>query len=265
MIKVNVDLSQVFEIREYQQRIQAYAEEYSAILAKAAYGKMLELAEQRLHSRRELFIENLFLNQVEPGKWAVVLGKKAEWIEDGTTSRNMIEDLLSWKSGKRVKTSKDGVRSRVIPFNHTKGGLQSPAQRALSSAVKEALRERGIDTPTGGKRSKKLGSFNITDKPISTATLRIGAGPVGQVAQGKASGIPILKGVVAAQKFKAKTGKVSVQALTFRTVSDRSRPGSWDHPGNEPTNIMSDAASWSEKEAEKYVMEMMDKVSKEKG
>ncbi len=261
MIKVNVDLSQIFEIKSYQQRIQAYAEQYSAFIAESAYSKMRELAEQKLHYRRELFLENLSLTKVDAGKWSIVLGKKAEWIEDGTLPRNMIPDLLS---GKKAKTSKDGSKYVIVPFNHTKGAPTSAAQAALSRVVKDELRDRGLDKPLKGKKNRKnfqLGAFDVTDKPISTAALRIGAGPIGRVAQGAASGIPLLKGVQVYQKVR--TGKVSVQALTFRTVSDKSSPESWNHPGNEPADIMKEAVEWSEKEAEVYVSEMMDKVAKE--
>lgn len=256
MITLTFNLSEVFEIKDFKEECEKLAEEYSALLAKAAYGKAIELANVKLHSRRELFVENLFLNQRDPKDWALVLDRKAAWIEDGTVPRNMRPDFLK---SRKAKMSKDGKKYIRIPFNHTKGGALTPAQARLSQTVRDELRNRNMDQTDGKKRSKLVGNFDILNKPISTNRVPIGTGPKGQVAQG-VTGIPILKGVQVKQKFKAKTGTTSIRAMTFRTVSEGSNPGAWMHPGNEATGILDETAEWAQKEAEQYVERMIKKL-----
>jgi len=92
-------------------------------------------------------------------------------------------------------------------------------------------------------------SLDISNKPISTAGLRIGAGPLNQTAQGRVGGGAILKGVrIYQREVKTKGGesKVGRFVMTFRTASSRQAgSGKWHHPGTQPTNLMEDGFKWA--------------------
>lgn len=235
-------------------KCELYASEYSNALAKETYAKVLELADQRLHSRKATFMDNLYLNPGDKGSWSIILGPKAMWIEDGMDAHSMIQSMLR---SRKTKSGKNG-RYLVVPFEHTRGGNVTPAQASLHQTVKSEMSRLKMDS-AWSSRSKKIGSFNVGDRPTSTHDLPIGKGPKGQVAQG-VTGIPLLKGVNVYQKHSIKNGVTKIHALTFRTVSEHSHPGSWQHPGNQPVNIMKDAAEWAERQAGDYLAKILERL-----
>jgi hypothetical protein len=76
---------------------------------------------------------------------------------------------------------------------------------------------------------------------------------VGGVRQGP-TGIPFLQNVTVYQSpdKKSKSG-VKRSIFTFRTVSSKQGQGRWEHPGNEPMNLMEDALEWARKEWESTI------------
>lgn len=254
MFTIDLDFSEIFELKDLKLKCELYAAEYSNALAKETYGKVMEWADQRLHSRKGTFMDNLYLNPTDKNSWSIVLGPKAAWIEDGQDAHSMIQAMLK---SRKVKTGKQG-KYLIVPFEHTRGGNFTPAQASLRQTVKSEMSRLKMDS-AWSSRSKKIGSFNVGDRPTSTHSLPIGKGPKGQAAQG-VTGIPILHGVNVYQKHSIKSGVTKINAFTFRTISEHSHPGSWQHPGNAPTNIMKDAAEWAEKQAETYLAKIIERL-----
>jgi len=240
MFELKFDLSDLMDLGEMQSKCEDLSAKYSKELAEATYGKVVEIAEKKLNTRKERFLKGLSMDNPGKAEWSVVLDEKVVWIDDGLSPYDQKEALL--KTG--AKTSASGSRYKVIGFEH-KGG--TPAQSSLTQTIQAELGRRKA---TG----QNIDKFNIMDAPMSTSALKIGAGPKGQVAQGAASGIPLLKGVnMIRNSSNIKTRQLNEKAVTFRTVSDNSPGDSWKHPGLEKTGIFDEATEWAEKEAETYL------------
>lgn len=233
----------------------------AAQLTAATHAKIVELANQKLHTRRGPFMDALSYFQVDETTFVVNLDASARWIDDGMDPHNMLDDLLK---SKKVKRAKDGSAYLVVPFQHNKAKQQlTPAQQKLLNTIKKELAKvdstpNGIESDASGK--PKLGlvrSLDIMKAPISTAAMRVGRGPRGHVAQGP-TGIPLLQGVRVYQKpFKDKAGdqKMGRFVMTFRVASSKqkSQGGRWDHPGTPPMNLMEEGLKWALNEWESKI------------
>lgn len=251
MLGLNIDLSEILGFLSLEEAATTEMNKVAAALTMATRGKATEIASQKLHTRRKMFVENLSHFQIDDDTWCVNLDAKAVWIDEGMDEHNMLADLLK---SKKAKTAKDGSKYLVVPFQQNKGKQeQTPAQQALLGTIKKALKDvdatpNGIEMDQAGK--PKLGlvrELDITQKPISTANLRIGAGPINKVAQGATGGIPLLKGIRIYQSEYDKgdgTKGVRRDVMTFRVASSKQQ-GKWNHPGTEATNIMDEAADWA--------------------
>ena len=253
MFYLNLDTSEIQDLLALPDIAEDELHKAAANLTAATKAHIVEQANERLHSRRGMFLDALTHFQVDATTWVVNLDKSARWIDEGLSEHNMLDDLLKSKKAKRAK---DGSTYLVVPFqlNKAKQNL-TPAQQSLLNTVKKEL-ERVGETPNkvvldaAGK--PKLGlvrSLNVTQGPISTQALRLGKGPRGQVAQGP-TGIPLLQGVRVYQKeLKDKDGgtKVGRFVMTFRVASSKQRGmgGRWDHPGVPPTNLMEEGLNWA--------------------
>jgi hypothetical protein len=122
----------------------------AAKLSVQAHLHIVELAQEGLHARREMYLKGLSApKQVSTGTWVISLGPQAVWIDNGLPSHSMIPDLLrkspygNAKSG--PKTSSDGSTYRVIPFEHMKGpSRQTQAEKTLTDTIKSAFKEQNI-------------------------------------------------------------------------------------------------------------------------
>jgi hypothetical protein len=213
--------------------------------------KVRELAAQKLHTRRKMFVDNLKYHKVDDATYVVVLDKKVSWIDDGQTPWSMLESLLGSKKAKRAK---DGSRYIVIPFDHSPGKGKTnatAAQQDLINTVKTELKKRGIPfgkiekDAQGNAKMGRLHSFDIMNAPTKKdpgpGQRR---GPVGEVMQGN-TGNPFLQGVTVYQS-QGKNGKPQRNILTFRVASSKhQKDAKWEHPGNAPVNIMEQAAEWA--------------------
>lgn len=268
MFRINIDSSEIIDLLGIDEASTGEMNKAAAALTAATKAKAIELANQKLHTRRKMFIEALDHFQVDENTWVVSLDAKAVWIDEGMPEHSMLPDLLK---SKKAKTAKDGSKYVVVPFKHNKGKqLQTPAQQALLNTIKKELRAVGT-TPNQIELTKegkpKLGlvrSLDITQRPLSTADLRIGAGPRGHVAQGP-TGIPLLKGIRVYQKEVQKSdGTTGIQrdVMTFRVASSKHEAqGRWHHPGIEGANIMDEAAAWARNEWDsKIAPSLMDRI-----
>jgi hypothetical protein len=221
-------------------------------LTVSTHAKMVELAQDALHTRRKTFLDGLKIFQADDNTWVISLDASARWTIDGIKQHEMIDDLL--KKGKR---SADGSVYKVIPFRLNKQKQQmTAAQQSLLATVKKELAKVGT-TPNqiemNAQGQPKLGlvrSLDINTKPKSTRALRIGGGPYGDVAQGSTGGIPLLRGVrVYQEKIKDKDGgeKVGRFVATFRVVSSKQKgSGKWIYPGLDPVDIFEQSMEWAQ-------------------
>lgn len=265
MLLINLDISALVQLRDQlEPSIRNAMRIHGQRLTAATHAHILELAKQKLHSRRKAFEEGLTIFEAEKGVWVINLDKKARWIDDGMDEHEMIDDLLK---SKKAKTGKDGSRYMSIPFDHSPGkGKTSttPAQQDLASTIKAELKKRGIPFgkletgPTGAPKLGTLHKFDIMKEPLKAVQgPGQGKGPIGQVRQGP-TGIPFLQGITISQKKvkDKKTGKESVQRgiMTFRTVSSKMKgSGRWVHPGLKPLHMMDDGYRWAMREWESRI------------
>ena len=271
LFTVNLDLSALADLKLLKPIAESIAKKALQSLAAATYAHLIEQANKKLHTRRQMFIDALSFASDSRGDFvSIVLDESAVWIDEGLNPYNMLEGLL--KSDK-AKTAKDGSKYLVIPFEHGGGPTQNtPSQMTLLNSVKNALKSKGIPykkierNVDGSAKMGLLHSFDISDQPTKTSDgVGQGQGPIGEVMQGwsadKKSGTPLLAGVRVYQgKAKGKKGEDIIKraVMTFRVASSKhaSQEGRWDHPGVEAQDLMKEASEWA-------VREWENKLSKE--
>jgi hypothetical protein len=257
LFSINVDLSEIAELLDLKQGLKSASDAAARDLAAMTHAKATELAGERLHSRREMFVEALKYHQVEDGVWLVSLEARARWIDDGQPEHSQLDALLASPKAKRAK---DGSKYLVIPFDHSPGQgktTTTAVEQDLINVIKSEMKRRGIPfgkietDASGAAKIGKLHSFDITNLPIKNADgPGMGHGPKGDVRQGP-TGTPFLQGVSVYQGA-GKSGKVKRSIMTFRIASSKHKgQGRWDHPGNAGTNILDDAAKWAAETFEK--------------
>jgi hypothetical protein len=257
MFYINIDASALQDLLDIGDAANDAMASAARDLSAATRGKIVELAQEKLHTRRSMYLDALTHFQLDDNTFVVNLDKSARWIEDGMPEHSMLDDLLK---SKKVKRAKDGSAYLIVPFQHNKGKSSlSPAQQGLLATIKKELAKVGatpnkIEMDSGGK--PKLGlvrSLDITKAPISSGAHPIGKGPRGHVAQ-SASGTPLLKGVRIYQKeIKDKSGesKIGRFVMTFRVASSKQKGGlgpagsKWDHPGLQAANLMEEGMKWA--------------------
>lgn len=222
-------------------------------LTKMTHNHIVEQANKRLHTRRQMYIDGLSFFQMDEDTFVVNLDAKVRWIDDGMPAHNMIDDLLK---SKKAKTAKDGSKYMVVPFQHNKGNTQmTQAQQDLRNTIQAELKKRDIPygkLEQGSDGKPKIGllhKFDIMKDPIKTQSgPGQGHGPVGAVRQGP-TGIPFLQGVrIYQHNTKNPDGSTSPKRsiMTFRVVSSKMKgQGKWDHPGNEAIKLMDEAYDWA--------------------
>jgi hypothetical protein len=261
MFFVNIDVSEIQKLLNLPEVINEEVKAAGRELTTQVHAYIVKKAEEKLHTRREMFLNGLNFAQVNEDTWVISLDANARWIDDGLKKGSMLDGLLG---SPKAKTSKDGEKYIVVPFQHNKGPTQStPAQQNLLSTVKQEMAKFKI--PYGklemdAKGQPKLGllhQLDITKKPLKTHQgPGQGHGPTGSVIQGP-TGIPYLQGIQIYQRqVKGADGKDSVKRyiMTFRVASEKHRDeGRWEHPGLPPVNIFDDAAKWAADQWEKEI------------
>jgi hypothetical protein len=198
-----------------------------------AFSKANELANEKLHSTRKTFQENLSYKELAPGVWSIELDEKAMWIEENVDAHSMVNDLLR----KNAKINKKGQKYKVIPFDHSKpSSEQTTKAKEFSEMIKSELKARQIPlkkiekNSDGSPKLGKLHSFNIqSPKPTKMAQY------------------PVLSGLSIYQS-KDKKGKVRRDVLTFRVVtSEHQNRGLWWYPGKKGAYILDETFSFIER------------------
>jgi len=265
LLHFNIDLSDLLSIADITEGIQKEADRAAAELAAMTQGKIIELAAEKLHSRREMYVEHLHLGE-EDGVHMVVLDASVRWVEDGQPAWDMLPSLLA---SKNAKTAKDGSRYAIVNFAHggpNKSGTgklgpatNGPIQQDLVNTIQEAMRSKKIPwgkiekDQNGQAKLGRLHNFSIMTKPTKTQEgPGMGKGPLGQVRQGN-TGIPFLQDV-SVHQFKDAKGKVQRSISTFRIASSKQKgTGKWLHPGNKPMYLFEEAAAWAQDMWEKEI------------
>lgn len=263
MLRLTLDIEGLKDLLELPGRARQAMNDAARDLTAMAHARALELASQRLHVRRKMYVDALSIHQVNDSTWFLQLEAKSVWIEDGMTPHNMIDDLLK------------GRRSRVIPFRHGPAQLATPPQQDIINAVRTAMKKRGVPwgkierDEHGQPRFGRLHSFSVMHAPLKTGDgPSQGHGTVGDVRQGPndrqrvgggpaGGGRPFLQGVSVYQRPKG-GGSVERDVVTFRTVSESQRGQMiWNHPGLQPAGIFDSVHDWLTTTWEKDIAPMV--------
>ena len=227
------------EMKNFKVEVEAALQDGVKNLAAMTHAKVAELASEKLHGRRQQYMDNLDFEEVVPGLWVVSLDQAALWIEEGRKAGDMTEDLLR----KGAKTAKDGSRYKAIPFDQAKPSSQlTPFGNDMVKKLKNELRKQGIPYkklelgPNGSPRIGKLHEFNI-ESPRPT----------------KRASTPALFGVSIHQTL-GKSGRVKRSIMTFRIVSSKHKGTRWIHPGAEGEKFFEKAFEWAQETFEKEIL-----------
>jgi len=271
MIGVNVDLSGIDGLRDFQAVVEAEAADANRRLAASAYAHAVELATRELTSRREKYLQALSFFE-QDGVAIIQLDASALWVEDGMSPHNMLDSLLS---SPKAKIGKDGQKYLVVPFDHSPGHgatNTTPYQLDLVNTVRREMAKRKIPwakierDDQGRPKLGRLHRFSVNSSPIKTGPgPGMGRGPVGDVRQGPnarqlvgggpgGGGTPFLAGVGVYQSAGA-GGSVKRSVMTFRVASsEHYGQERWDHPGLEPKRILSRTADWAEEQVKNVIV-----------
>lgn len=206
-------------------------------LGDAAIKHAEKLSQENLPgSLSDIYKNNLYIEQISDNVVEVGIREEALFIEEGRKS-GFMDELLTQKSGSDVKTSKEGHKYRIIPFEHSTSGKGTPSTEKdnMVSELKNFLRSQNVRysktralevDESGSPRIGKIHSFNIKDMKASKR----------KSVQGLSKN---LQGVAVYQNENPQTGKVERNIMTFRVISEKSKDsGKWEHPGRPPENIL---------------------------
>jgi len=268
---VTLDLSELYSLGlSVDEKFRKVAHEAQIHLAQQTYGKIVEMASEKLHSRRQIFLENLKIEEGGgPGQDSTItLLGKAVWIDEGLPPDYLFKALIE---GPKSKMGEHG-RYNVVPFNHGPGNGPTNTtsyNMDLVNAVKESMKKQKIPwakiktDDQGRPVIGKIASVNSTkiSHPIKTQNgPGMGVGAIGLPRQGH-TGIPFLQGAAVYQRMDKHFDEIKhieVESpgryvLTFRTASE-AHPEKWHHPGLPPMNFMKDGYEWAMNTLEKEIL-----------
>ncbi len=203
-------------------------------LAQSAYSEVIRLANQRLKSTKQDYVNAVTFESVGENIYVITLnGKAANATEDGYGSFDMKPGLLS---GPNSKVTAKGTRFNTVPFSYQPNSNAPAGQKILDlrSAVKALIKDRGID--------------KIIKNPS-------GEPKQGIVARLSNTGIKNLEGLVKIQKQYGKTTQSTY--MTFRRVSSNSDASKWIHPGYQGARIFPDVERFIEQDLDRIIMSIL--------
>lgn len=270
-LTLSLDLGDVVsEVKKVAKDLESKLGVAAQHLALGAYARVKDQAQAKLRSRLELFNENLHLETLEHGVYAVVVKQSARWIEDGMEPHSMLEALLR---SPKAKTAKDGSRYLTVPFKHNIAPRkQTPLQSELLGSLRNALKTQKIPyqkierNPDGSPKLGLLHSLDLhgpkrnTPGPEAQGPMGRPYSPhsLGHSGEQGPEGRPYLWGVRIYQRLKQNpdgsqkmTGKgdaaVGRDIFTFRVASSK-QTNKWMHPGSAPMGFLDDAYEWAKRE-----------------
>jgi hypothetical protein len=262
VFNVSIDLSDLHGMADnVGKNLQELANRTQQQLAIQTYGKAIELASERLHSRREMFVENWSMEEKD-GAVLLTLKAQAVWIDEGLKPGYLFPALMN---GPNAKTLPNGTTINIVPFKTKVGSgptnLTSYAND-IAEAVKQEFKKRKIPwdkiqrDSNGRPLLGNIAKIRGLQTPIKTHEgPGMGQGSIGEPRKGH-TGIEFLKGANLYQfATKDKAGKDSVErgVITYRTASSK-HPEKFQHPGLERTDIIEDTYEWALDTLEKEIL-----------
>jgi len=255
-ISVEAKLADIgVSLNEIDKELQEKFKHAVAWIASGAQTYWIRLAQERLGSRRADYINGL--RQAESFKAYVsgsshvyeiqLVGRMPNNFEFGMGGFDMKTVRPGWLGGGKAKTSEDGSKYIHIPFRHSKTSttnIPSSGGRThtMQEHVKWAARRHGLN------RMVRAGS-------------RVVEGPVKRIPT-SATVHPYLRGLTRIQKGQEETTASGLQRgsstlMTFRTMSEKSDPSSWIHPGITGANLLPLVEDWVDNELGKVIKSIM--------
>jgi len=222
-------------------------------LAVAAQNYWIQSAQRKLRTSREIYINGL--RQAESFKSysassgsdvfeIQLVGKMPNNFEFGMESFDMKEIRPGWLGGKKAKTAKDGSKYATIPFRHSVGNSRfaytgKAKTDNLKMYLKRAVRDYGLN------------------KMVRTASGKVKEGAVKRI-PAKSPVHGYLEGLTRYQKAtqgvtRSGLPSGSSQLMTFRTISTKSKPEAWIHPGLDGANILPMVETWVDQQMDKII------------
>lgn len=243
-LKIEIDAKMISEMFDgAKEEVERDIYDAVEIVARRSEAKVRELAAEQLHSRFNLYDENLGFKEIGRGMYLLELKEEALWIEDGMPAHSMVDDLLR----KNAKISKKGKRYKAIPFKHDKlPSQQTQKAKQISDMVKTELKKRNIPykkiefDKSGNPRLGLIHAIRDIQGPRPSKMAKHGA----------------LEGISVYQTM-TKRGNVRRDIMTFRVVTESHKEeGLWFHPGLKAVKILDQVHDWALKEFDKILQEI---------
>ncbi len=242
---------------------QAVQNEISAInkaveqLANFAHSKLHELADNELRSTKDLYKNAISFHALENNKYEIRLDlTQAGFVEEGLSAHNMIQDLLTVRSGakgqvKEVKHGKNkGKKYRIIPMKQgtpARHTGSTPNSAAVLNSLNKILKQHNYNMKStdvdikDGKVTPKTFSHTLPNKTRLMPQRKDGS-VVGKT--------PTLRRVMVQQKM-GDDNRYHKTATTFRIAGEwQQGTGLWDHPGIQAKKLMDKVFDIVSKEAD---------------
>lgn len=224
------------------------------LLAKSAKEHADKLAKDSLPPKlSSIYSNSLYIENIADNITVVGIREEAFWIENGR-KEGFMEELLTRKSGSEVKTSKEGHKYRVIPFEHSTSEPKNalPEKTDIANELRGFLKSKGVPysksralalDDKGSPRIGKIHSFDIKSMREGKKGKKLSEN---------------LQGVTVFQDMNPKTGKVERSFMTFRVISEKHRgTGKWEHPGRLGEDILQKTFKWLQDEwQQKFLPEL---------
>ena len=224
-------------------------------LAASARGEWIRLAQNRLGSSREIYINGL--RQAESFKMLktgssiayeiALVGRMPNNFEYGMGPFDMKSVRPGWLGGKASKVGKDGKRYVVIPFRHSTSS--SPRFDYTGKA-------KSVADPDLKTQLRKTAKLYGLDRMVRTSAGQVATGAVKKLPS-TAIVHPYLRGLTryqTASKGVTKAGqRGSGSLMTFRIMSENSKPGSWRHPGIQAFNLLAEVETYIDNQMRQIV------------
>lgn len=257
MISLKVKLEESgFELDDLSSGAQETLIAAVGAVARAARDEWTRLAQNRLRTGREIYINGLrqagsFIEKDsgrEKTYEITLVGKMPNNFEFGMASFDMKTVRPGWLYSSKTKISKSGKRYRIIPFRHSQ---TSPARLAYSGKAREVNLQATL---------KKIVRKYSMDQMVTTSGGRAVEGMVkrvpnlkktGKIARvfDKASHHP-LSGLTRIQKNYP--GGPQGHLMTFRVMSEDA-VGKWIHPGIKAANLLPEVQAWADAEMDRII------------
>lgn len=225
-------------------------------IAQATKGEWMRLAQARLKTTREMYIQGLrqsesFSARVTDGVSSYeiqLVGRMPNNIEFGMPAFDMKSVRPGWLGGGKAKTTKEGTKYVVIPFRHSTSSDVRMAYTGKAAAVS------GPNLKTQLKATVK--QYGLDRMMRAGAGGAIVEGPTAKV-PAKAPVHPYLRGLTRVQKAASGSTKAgprgSSKLMTWRVMSEDSPADSWQHPGLPAANILREVEAFADKQMDSIV------------